>query len=70
MATFDDETLSTGVYSYNSPNLVGNLYELQYYPVFYVIGKDKTIILKEASLDRVDVFLKSIIQHNNNLTIN
>ena len=43
------------------PDLVGNLYELQYYPVFYVIGKDNTIILKEASLDRVDAFLKSII---------
>lgn len=43
------------------PVLVENLYELQYYPVFYVIGKDKAIILKEASLDRVDAFLKSII---------
>lgn len=53
-----------------NPDLVGNLYELQYYPVFYVIGKDRTIILKEASLDRVDAFLKSIIQQNNNLTIN
>ncbi|MGM9739519.1 MAG: hypothetical protein ACI3ZP_02860, partial [Candidatus Cryptobacteroides sp.] len=46
----------------NEPDVVGNLYELQYYPVFYLIGKDNTIILKEASLDKIDAFLKSIIK--------
>lgn len=42
------------------PNLAGNLYELQYYPVFYLLDKNRHIILKEATLDKIDSFFKSI----------
>lgn len=41
------------------PDLAGESYELQYYPVFYVLGKNHATIIKEASLDKLNNFFTS-----------
>lgn len=42
------------------PELMGELYELQYYPSFYILNDKHQVILKEASVDKLDAFLKNI----------
>lgn len=42
------------------PELMGELYELQYFPSFYILDEKHQVILKEASVDKLDGFLKNI----------
>ena len=44
------------------PDLPGHLYELQYYPSFYILDSNHRVILKEASLSRLDTFLDTLLK--------
>ena len=39
------------------PEFAGELYELQYYPSFYVLNDSHHVLLKEASTDKLNAFL-------------
>ena len=42
------------------PELPGEQYELQYFPVFYVLDKQHRVLVKEASLDKLAFFIDTL----------
>lgn len=43
------------------PDCAIEQYELQYYPTFYVLNRERQVLVKEASTARLDAFLDSLL---------